>query len=170
MVYTSNNLFTCSQDTQEKMKEVIREEGLNRVVVASCSPKTHAPLFMETLEAVGLNKYLFEMANIRNHNSWVHANNPDIATQKAKDLVRAAVARVATLRPLQEKIIDVDDRTLVIGGGIAGMNAALNVSRQGFPVTLIEKTDTLGGMSLNLHHTLEGDDIQSLCQKSGQTG
>jgi len=161
VAYTSSNLFTCSQDTQDKMKEVILEEGINRVVVASCSPKTHAPLFMETLEAAGLNKYLFEMANIRNHNSWVHANNPDIATQKAKDLVRAAVARVATLRPLSEKIIDVDDRTLVLGGGIAGMNAALNVSRQGFPVTLIEKSDSLGGMALNLHHTLEGDDIQA---------
>ncbi len=160
VVYTSNNLFTCSQDTQEKMKEVILEEGINRVVVASCSPKTHAPLFMETLEAVGLNKYLFEMANIRNHNSWVHANNPDIATQKAKDLVRAAVARVATLRPLSEKIIDVDDRTLILGGGIAGMNAALNISRQGFPVTLLEKSDALGGMALKLHHTLEGDDIR----------
>jgi heterodisulfide reductase subunit A-like polyferredoxin len=99
VVFADENLFTCSQDTQEKIKEKIKEEKLNRVVVASCSPKTHAPMFMETLEACGLNQYLFEMANIRNQNSWVHANNPEIATEKAKDLVRAAVARSAILTP-----------------------------------------------------------------------
>ncbi|MGD9274002.1 MAG: FAD-dependent oxidoreductase, partial [Desulfobacterales bacterium] len=103
VVFADENLFTCSQDTQEKIKEKIKEEKLNRVVVASCSPKTHAPMFMETLEACGLNQYLFEMANIRNQNSWVHANNPEIATEKAKDLVRAAVARSAILTPLHGK-------------------------------------------------------------------
>ena len=160
VVYTDNNLFTCSQDTQEDIKKKIKEHKLNRVVVASCSPKTHAPMFMETLEACGLNKYLFEMANIRNQNSWVHANNPDIATQKAKDLVRMAVARSSRLRPLKEKIIGVNKRALVIGGGIAGMNAALNISKQGLPVTLIEKGSQLGGMARKLHHTIEGADIQ----------
>jgi len=160
VVFTDNNLFTCSQDTQEDIKKKIKEEKLNRVVVASCSPKTHAPMFMETLEACGLNKYLFEMANIRNQNSWVHANNPDIATQKAKDLVRMAVARSSRLRPLKEKIIGVSKRALVIGGGIAGMNAALNISKQGLPVTLIEKGSELGGMARKLHHTIEGADIQ----------
>jgi heterodisulfide reductase subunit A-like polyferredoxin len=160
VVFTDNNLFTCSQDTQEDIKKKIKEEKLNRVVVASCSPKTHAPMFMETLEACGLNKYLFEMANIRNQNSWVHANNPDIATRKAKDLVRMAVARSRNLRPLKEKIIGVSKRALVIGGGIAGMNAALNISKQDLPVTLIEKGSELGGMARKLHHTIEGADIQ----------
>mgnify|MGYP000706483648 CR=1 FL=1 len=125
VVHADENLFTCSQDTQEKIKEKIKEEKLNRVVVASCSPKTHAPMFMETLEACGLNQYLFEMANIRNQNSWVHANNPEIATEKAKDLVRAAVARSAILTPLHGKVIPVNKKALVVGGGIAGMNAAL---------------------------------------------
>ena len=164
VVFTDNNLFTCSQDTQEDIKKKIKEEKLNRVVVASCSPKTHAPMFMETLEACGLNKYLFEMANIRNHNSWVHANNPDIATQKAKDLVRMAVARSSRLRPLKEKIIGVNKRALVIGGGIAGMNAALNISKQGLPVTILEKGTELGGMARRLHHTIEGGDIQQYLQ------
>jgi heterodisulfide reductase subunit A-like polyferredoxin len=161
VVYTDNNLFTCSQDTQEIIKEKIKEEKLNRVVVASCSPKTHAPMFMETLEACGLNKYLFEMANIRNQNSWVHANNPDIATKKAKDLVRMAVARSERLRPLKEKIIGVNKRALIIGGGIAGMNAALHINAQGMPVTLLEKNKELGGMARKLHHTIEGGDIQA---------
>ncbi len=161
VVFTDSNLFTCSQDTQEKIKEKIKEEKLNRVVVASCSPKTHAPMFMETLEACGLNKYLFEMANIRNQDSWVHANNPEVATQKAKELVRAAVARSSTLRPLSEKIIGVNKRALVLGGGVAGMTSALNVSAQGFAVTLLEKETELGGLSRKLHHTIEGGDIQA---------
>ena len=164
VVFTDNNLFTCSQDTQEKIKEKIKEEKLNRVVVASCSPKTHAPMFMETLEACGLNKYLFEMANIRNQDSWVHANNPEIATQKAKDLVRMAVARAATLKPLAGKIINVNKRALVIGGGIAGMCAALDISRQGFDVTLLEKETCLGGMARHLHHTIEGADVPAYLQ------
>ena len=165
VVFTDNNLFTCSQDTQEKIKEKIKEENLNRVVVASCSPKTHAPMFMETLEACGLNKYLFEMANIRNQDSWVHAKTPDMATRKAKDLVRAAVARAGTLRPLAEKIIGVTKRALIIGGGIAGMTAARDVSRQGFAVTLVEKSSELGGLARRLHHTIEGSDIQAYLEK-----
>jgi heterodisulfide reductase subunit A-like polyferredoxin len=161
VVFADENLFTCSQDTQDKIKQKIQEERLNRVVVASCSPKTHAPMFMETLEACGLNKYLFEMANIRNQDSWVHANNPDIATAKAKDLVRAAVARAATLRPLHEKVIPVNKKALVVGGGIAGMNAALDLAKQGFESTIIEKASKLGGMAHKLHHTIEGADIRA---------
>jgi len=164
VVFTDSNLFTCSQDTQEKIKEKIKEQKLNRVVVASCSPKTHAPMFMETLEACGLNRYLFEMANIRNQNSWVHANNPEIATRKAKELIRMAVARSGTLKPLAGKVIGVNKRALVIGGGIAGMNAALDISRQGFAVTLLEKESALGGMARRLHHTIEGADIQAYLQ------
>ncbi len=161
VVFTDNNLFTCSQDTQAKIKDKILEEKLNRVVVASCSPKTHAPMFMETLEACGLNRYLFEMANIRNQDSWVHANNPDLATEKAKDLVRMAVARAVTLKPLHGKVIPVNKHALIVGGGIAGMNAALDLSRQGFKSTLLEKQGELGGMGLKLHHTIEGADVRS---------
>jgi heterodisulfide reductase subunit A-like polyferredoxin len=159
VVFTDNNLFTCSQDTQDKIKEKIKEERLNRVVVASCSPKTHAPMFMETLEACGLNRYLFEMANIRNQDSWVHANNHELATEKAKDLVRMAVARSSTLKPLKGKVIPVNKRALVLGGGIAGMNAALDLAKQGFESTIVEKESQLGGMARKLHHTIEGGDI-----------
>jgi len=161
VVFTDNNLFTCSQDTQAKIKDKILEEKLNRVVVASCSPKTHAPMFMETLEACGLNRYLFEMANIRNQDSWVHSNNPELATEKAKDLVRMAVARAVQLKPLHGKVIPVNKHALVVGGGIAGMNAVLDLSKQGFESTLIEKQGVLGGMGLKLHHTIEGADIRS---------
>jgi heterodisulfide reductase subunit A-like polyferredoxin len=118
-------------------------------------------MFMETLEACGLNKYLFEMANIRNQNSWIHSKSPDLATQKAKDLVRMAVARAGTLRPLSEKVIPVNKRALVIGGGVAGMNAALGLGKQGFEVVLIEKEKELGGMARKLHHTIEGNDIRA---------
>ncbi|MGB3222251.1 MAG: FAD-dependent oxidoreductase, partial [Desulforhopalus sp.] len=161
VVFTDNNLFTCSQDTQGKIKDKIIEHQLNRVVVASCSPKTHAPMFMETLEACGLNRYLFEMANIRNQDSWVHANNPELATAKARDLVGMAVSRAVRLKPLHGKVIPVNKRALVVGGGIAGMNAALDLARQGFESTLIEKQTELGGMGRKLHHTLEGADIRT---------
>jgi heterodisulfide reductase subunit A-like polyferredoxin len=160
VVFADSNLFTCSQDTQEKIKEMIIDHNLNRVVVASCSPKTHEAMFMETLEACGLNRYLFEMANIRNQNSWIHSKTPEIATKKAKDLVRMAVARSTTLKPLNEKVITVNQSALVIGGGIAGMNSALNLGKQGFEVVLVEKDDVLGGMSLNLHHTIEGNAVR----------
>ena len=161
VAFVDNNLFTCSQDTQAKIKDKILEHNLNRVVVASCSPKTHAPMFMETLEACGLNRYLFEMANIRNQDSWVHSNNPELATEKAKDLVRMAVSRAVLLKPLKGKVIPVNKRALVVGGGIAGMNAALDLSRQGFESTLIEKQAELGGMGRKLHHTIEGADIKT---------
>jgi len=161
VAFTDNNLFTCSQDTQAKIKDKILEHKLNRVVVASCSPKTHAPMFMETLEACGLNRYLFEMANIRNQDSWVHANNPDLATAKAHDLVRMAVSRAVLLKPLHGKVIPVNKRALVVGGGVAGMNAALDLARQGFESTLIEKQPELGGMGRKLHHTIEGADIRA---------
>jgi len=159
VVFTDSNLFTCSQDTQDKIKEMILEHDLNRVVVASCSPKTHAGMFMETLEACGLNKYLFEMANIRNQNSWIHSNNPDIATKKAKELVRMAVARAAVLNPLDEKVVHINKQALIIGGGIAGMNASLGLARQGFEVVLLEKEAEMGGFAKKLHHTIEGRDV-----------
>jgi heterodisulfide reductase subunit A-like polyferredoxin len=160
VVWSGQDLFTCSQDAQDRMKELIKSEGLNRVVVASCSPKTHEGIFMDTLEACGLNKYLFEMANIRNQNSWTHSEEPEKATEKAKDLVRMAAARASTLKPLHEKRIPITPRALVLGGGVAGMNAALGVANQGFEVVLVEKEVQLGGMANRLHKTIEGASVK----------
>ena len=159
VVYAGQNLFTCSQDSQEEMKEIIKEHRLNRIVVAACTPKTHEGIFMDTLEACGINKYLFEMANIRNQDSWVHSDDPEKASGKAKHLVKMAVARAATLHPLHEKKIPVVRRALVIGGGVAGMNAALGLADQGFPVVLVEKEEKLGGMANRLTATIEGADV-----------
>jgi heterodisulfide reductase subunit A-like polyferredoxin len=159
VVYAGQNLFTCSQDSQEEMKKIIQEHGLNRVVVAACTPKTHEPIFMDTLEACGLNKYLFEMANIRNQGSWVHADEPDHATEKSKQLLRMAVSRASALKPLHEKVIPVNQRALIIGGGVSGMNAALGLADQGFEVIVVEKEEKLGGMANRLTSTIEGWDI-----------
>jgi heterodisulfide reductase subunit A len=159
VVHVEDNLFTCSQDTQVNMAEVIKEKGINRMVVAACTPHTHEELFRETLLEVGLNKYLFEMANIRNQNSWVHMNDHEKATDKAKNLVRMSVARAALLEQLQEKKVEVNQRGLVIGGGVAGLNAALNLAQQGYEVVVVEKEKELGGMARYLHHTIEGFDV-----------
>ena len=156
VIHVEQNLFTCAQDTQDRVKSLIQEHRLNRVVVAACSPRTHEPLFQETLQACGLNKFLFEMANIRNQDSWVHSGDPASATDKAKDLVRMAVARAALLRPLTAKRIPINKRALVIGGGIAGMSAALSLADQGFEAVLIEKEAHLGGLARELTHTIEG--------------
>ncbi|MBW1862365.1 MAG: FAD-dependent oxidoreductase, partial [Deltaproteobacteria bacterium] len=160
VVLADENLFTCSQDTQDRIKDVIKENRLNRIVVASCSPRTHEPMFQETLQAGGLNKYLFEMANIRDQNSWVHGDDPGMATIKARDLIRMAVARAGLLKPLKEKKIPINRRALVIGGGVAGMNAALGLADQGFEVVIVEKEPQLGGLARQLTTTIEGEDIQ----------
>ena len=161
VAYVEENLFSCSQDTQEKMTDIITQKGLNRVVVAACTPKTHEPLFQETLINAGLNKYLFEMANIRNHDSWVHANDPHAATEKAKDLVRMAVAKTNLLAPLKQTDLPVSHSAMVIGGGIAGMTAAVSLAHQGYPVDLVEKSDTLGGNALMLGKTHKDEDVGS---------
>jgi len=160
VVYVEENMFSCSQDTQEKMTEVIKEHRLNRVVVAACTPKTHEPLFQETLINAGVNKYLFEMANIRNQCSWVHKDDPEEATRKSKDMVRMGVSKAALLQPLTESTMAVTQSALVIGGGVAGMAAAKNMSDQGYQTFLIEKSDVLGGQARNLHETWRGEDIQ----------
>lgn len=165
VAYVGENLFTCSQDAQDNMKAIIKEQKLNRIVVASCTPKTHEGIFMDTLEKSGLNKYLFEMANIRNQNSWMHYHEPAKATNKAKDLVRMAVARAATLQPLHEKQITVVVRALVIGGGIAGMTAAKGLADQGFDVVLVEKEAQLGGLANKLYKTIEGANIREYVKK-----
>jgi len=158
--YVTDNLYTCSQDTQVAMKDLIREHRLNRIVVAACTPRTHEPLFQETMAEIGLNKYLFEMANIRNQDSWVHSGDPAHATEKAKDLVRMAVSKVALLEPLQEPELKVTQKALVIGGGVSGMTAAKALADQGYPVWLVEQTDRLGGQALKLNTTWKGEDIQ----------
>jgi len=158
--YVTDNLYTCSQDTQEIMANVIREKGLNRIVVAACTPKTHEPLFQDTLWSAGLNRYLLEMTNIRNQASWVHKDSPEETTEKAKDLVRMAVAKVALMEPLQDTVLDINQKALVIGGGIAGMAAAKNLSAQGYEVFLVERGLELGGNALRLFRTWRGEDIR----------
>ena len=160
VAYVTDNLFTCSQDTQETISQVIKENNLNRIVVAACTPKTHEPLFQETLTAAGLNKYLFEMTNIRNQDSWVHKDNPELATEKAKDLVRMAVAKVALTEPLLESKLEVNQKALVIGGGISGMTSAKSLAEQGYKVYLVERSAYLGGNALNLFRTWKGEDVQ----------
>ncbi len=157
--FATDNLYSCSQDTQNAIAALIREKGLNRVVVAACTPKTHEPLFQETLVAAGLNKYLFEMTNIRNHDSWVHKQCPEEATEKAKDLVRMAVEKVALMEPLEEATLEVNQTALVIGGGIAGMAAASSLASQGYTTHIVEKSGALGGQARNLYRTARGEDI-----------
>ena len=166
VVYAENNLYTCSQDTQERIKAMIAEHSLNRVVVASCTPRTHEPLFQETAREAGLNRYLFEMANIRDQCSWVHMHEKEAATEKAQDLVRMAVAKARLLKPLKELTIGMLNKGLVIGGGIAGMTAALELADQGFECFLVEKEEELGGMSRRLCYTLEGGDIRGLLKNT----
>jgi heterodisulfide reductase subunit A-like polyferredoxin len=162
VAYVDENLYTCSQDTQEKIKKAIEEHRLNRVVVASCSPRTHEPLFQETIREIGLNKYLFEMANIRDQCSWVHMQLPLEATAKSKDLVRMAVAKARLLQPLDEPTLGITKKALVIGGGLAGMKAALGLARQGFASALVEREKELGGNLRHIYRTLEGKDVQAL--------
>ena len=165
VVFADENLYTCSQDTQEKIKEIIAEHRLNRVVVASCSPRTHEPMFQETIREAGLNRYLFEMTNIRDQCSWVHRDEPEKATQKAKDLVRMAVAKSRLIEPLRELSLDITRSALVIGGGVSGMTSAVTLAEQGFQVHLIERESQLGGMARRLRHTLERKDVGSLVDR-----
>ena len=157
--FATDNLYSCSQDTQETMAQIIAEKKLNRVVVAACTPKTHEPLFQETLINAGLNKYLFEMANIRNQDSWVHKNNPELATKKAKDLIRMAVHKVALMAPLKEAELEINQTAMVVGGGISGMAAARSLARQGYETHIIEKDSQLGGQARNIYRTASGDSV-----------
>ncbi|MGB2825746.1 MAG: FAD-dependent oxidoreductase, partial [Thermoplasmata archaeon] len=169
VVYAEENLYTCSQDTQEKIKQMVKEHNLNRVVVASCTPRTHEPLFQNTIKEAGLNAYLFEMANIRDQCSWIHMHEPAAATKKAKDLVRMAVAKSRLLESLENLTLDVNQQALVVGGGASGMVAALELAKQGVKVHLVEKEKELGGTLLKLHYLPSGDDpveyVQSLAKE-----
>lgn len=160
VVHVEDKLFACSQDSQDNMKEIIAEYKLNRIVVAACSPRTHEPLFQETIRDVGLNKYLFEMANIRDQNTWVHMNDPERATEKAKDLVRMAVAKAAYIEPLHQVELPIKKSVIVVGGGVAGMEASLAAAAQGVDVHLVEKTGVLGGIATQLNATWQGESIK----------
>jgi len=169
VVYAEDNLYTCSQDTQANIIEKVRELNLNRVIVASCTPRTHQPLFQETCREAGLNKYLFEMANIRDQCSWVHSGQPKKATEKAKILVKMAVVKSRTLQPLEEATTGVKTPGLIIGAGVAGMNAALRLASCGCEAFLIERESELGGKAKEIFSTLEemqvGHYLNSLIQK-----
>ena len=169
VVLAENNLFSCSADTQELMAKKISEHRLNRVVIAACTPRTHEPLFQDTLRETGLNPYLVEMANIRNQNAWVHQREPEKATDKAKDQVRMAVAKTALSVPLESGRVNVVPKALVIGGGVAGMAAAMSLADQSFQTVLLEKSDRLGGNAWKVNTTDQGEAIrpylESLIQK-----
>ena len=151
VVWVQDDLFACSDQAQRVIQERVREHGLNRVIAAACTPRTHEPIFRETLRQIGLNPYLFEMVNIRDQCSWVHAKEPKAALERAIDQIRMAVARAARLEPLEPKELSVNPAAVIIGGGLAGMRAAADLASQGFPVTLIEKGDKLGGRAVDLN-------------------
>ena len=159
VVYTEENLFACSQDSLDNLAKIIKKKKLNRIVLAACTPKTHEPLFQETLTNAGLNKYVFEMANIRNQCSWVHKKNPDAATQKAKDLVCMAAAKGQWMQPLSETLLKINQAALVVGGGIAGMTAARTLSGQGYETYIVEKASILGGNARHVHETWQGENM-----------
>jgi len=161
VVYAKQQLFSCATNSATEITDLAKEKGLNRVVIAACSPRTLEPLFRDTLREAGLNQYFCEMANIREHCSWVHSKQKEDATEKAKDIIRMSVARARHLEPLQEFDLPVDKAALVVGGGIAGMTCALSIASQGHEVYLLEKEDHLGGNARRLHTTIEGLDVQA---------
>ncbi len=162
VVYHAQSLYSCSQDAQEVIKEKIREHNLNRIVVAACSPRTHEPLFQETLKDAGLNRCLFEMVNIRDQCSWVHANEPEAATAKSKDLVRMGIAKARHIQPLPEQTVPVTTKALVIGAGVAGLTAAITLAEQGFHTTVVEREEKIGGHLQHLSYTLQGEDVAAV--------
>ncbi|MCF7975733.1 MAG: FAD-dependent oxidoreductase [Phycisphaerae bacterium] len=165
VIFADHTMFTCSDTSLVDIRRVIKERRLNRVVVASCTPRTHEPLFRETLREAGLNPYLFELANIRDQCSWVHSGQPEAATAKAIELVKMSVGRTRLLSPLQGTTLPVHQTGLVIGGGLSGMTSALSLADQGFPTTLIEKSEALGGHLYDIHFTLEQDDMSEMRRK-----
>jgi len=159
VVMATHTMFTCSDTSLLNIKDMIQEHRLNRIVVASCTPRTHEPLFRETLREVGLNQYLFDLANIRDQCSWVHSSEPQAATEKAIELVKMSIARARFLEPLEGSSLEVDQSALVIGGGLSGMTTALSLAEQGFKVHLVEQTNALGGHLAEIYRTLEHDNI-----------
>ncbi len=164
VVFAKQQLFSCATNSAQEITDLAKEQGLNRVVIAACSPRTLEALFRDTLREAGLNQYYLEMANIREHCSWVHAKQKEEATQKAKDIIRMSVARARHLEPLREYDLPVNKTALVVGGGIAGMTCALSIAKQGHEVCLVEKENHLGGMAKRIPKTLEGMDVETYVQ------
>ncbi len=158
-------IYACAPDGQERIKELIKEKGLNRVVVASCTPRTHEPLFQDTIREAGLNKYLFELADIREQCSWCHMGQNEVATQKAIEIVNMNIAKASLLQEVKSESVPVTPAAMIIGGGIAGMTAALSLAEQGFSVHIVEKEAHLGGLAAGVLHTLEGDSIRELVRR-----
>lgn len=166
VVFADENLYTCAKDSLEVIKDEIEKHDLTRVVVASCTPTTHGPLFRDTVREAGLNPYLFEMASIREHVSWVHMDEPEKATEKAKQVVAMSVSKAALLSPIHQGFFDLNKEGMVIGGGIAGMTAALSLAEQGFGVHLVEREDRLGGHMNEMYETIDGRDVQTFMKKT----
>jgi len=165
VVYAQEQLFSCATSYIQEIADLVKEKGLNRLVIAACTPLNLEPTFRDALREAGINQYFLEMANIREHDSWVHSKEPEEATEKAKDLVRMSVARASLLEPLQEIELPVNRTGLVVGGGIAGMTSSLSIANQGHDVYLVEKDASLGGMARRLYYTLEGLDVQAYLQE-----
>ncbi|MFH0725295.1 MAG: CoB--CoM heterodisulfide reductase iron-sulfur subunit A family protein [Pseudomonadota bacterium] len=161
VVHAQEQLFSCATNSAKEITDMIKEKGLNRVIVAACTPRSHEPVFRDTLREGGINQYFYDMANIREHCSWVHSKEKEEATRKAKDLIRMSVARTKNLEPLQEFDLPVNKTAIVVGGGLSGMTSALSLAKQGFEVHLLEKEKDLGGMARRLHTTLDGMDVQA---------
>ncbi len=166
VTHTETIIYACAPDGQQKIRELIEEKGLNRVVVASCTPRTHSPLFQDTIREVGLNKFLFELADIREQCSWCHSDNPEKATTKAIDIVNMNVAKTRLLDPVTQNSVGVMHSALIVGGGLAGMTAALSLADQGYGVFIVEKEQELGGLLRSVRTNLEGDDVQKHLQET----
>lgn len=164
VVLADHETFTCSSDSLDRIKDKIEELGLNRIIVASCTPRTHEPIFQDTLKEAGLNPHLFEMVNLRDQNSWVHRQHPELATEKAKETVRMGIAKVAELVPIEHHKIPVIQESLVIGGGVAGMSSALSIADQGFKVHLVEREKQLGGLLNDIHLGISNEDPKQLLE------
>jgi heterodisulfide reductase subunit A len=161
VVYAQEQLFSCASNCAQEISDITEERGLNRVIIAACSPRTLDALFRDTVREAGLNQYYYDMANIREHCSWVHAKEKEQANEKAKDIIRMSVARTAHLEPLQEIELPINKAALVVGGGIAGMTCALSIAKQGHVVHLVEREKDLGGKARKIYHTLDGLDVQA---------
>ncbi len=165
VVHAENMMYACAQDSQQIIKEVIKEKNLNRVVVASCTPRTHEPLFQETIRDAGLNKYLFELADIREQCSWVHMGQNEVATIKAIEITKMNIAKARLLEPVHTDSVGVTHAAMIIGGGVAGMVAAIALANQGYDTHIVEKENTLGGLANNLYRILDGSDVQSFVKE-----